>query len=67
MPEDDENMGNETDDQFVGIVNSNDWESEKTWQFKIVENAAFVGIMTGIVCGVALALGAVIWVWKQIL
>ncbi len=66
MPEDadDNEIAN---DQFAGIVNSNDWEPEPSVQFKIVENVTMVGIILGVMCFVAAAVGGVIWVWKQIL
>lgn len=68
MPEDmDDNDIN--DEEFVGIVNSNDWspEEEKTLRFKIVENLAFVGISVGVVALAAILVGGAVWVWQKVL
>lgn len=68
MPEDmDDNDIN--DEEFVGIVNSNDWspEEEKTLRFKIVENLAFVGISVGVVALAAMLVGGAVWVWQKVL
>ena len=64
MPEDEE-ASEVTDAQFAELVNHS-WD-EPTMQFKIVENTAFIAIMLGLVGGVALMAGAVVWVWKQVL
>lgn len=66
-PDDDDNEVNQTDEEFVGIVNNNNWEPDPGLQYKIVQAFAFTGIVIGICAGVALLLGTVVWVWRNAL